>query len=541
MEKYEQSFIESIEKYEQLGYLRQKTLINELEFIVEKYPNKTAIVETNKRVTYRELKLSIDTMAKGFQNLGINKNDNVLVQLPNKIEFIEVCFALFKIGARPILVLPSHRKTELNSIISLAKPVAYILQTEFLGFSYEIMSKTIVENNNFIKYVITIDKRIEGYSNKIKSTTLDNLRDKGIKKDDSSLPREIALFLLSGGTTGTPKLIPKINEAYAYNALASAKRCGITDRSVYMAVLSIAHDYPLCCPGVIGTLLSGGTVVLCQTPSFDEAFEMIEQEKVTFTAIVPAIANLWSEVLEWNDDYDLSSIENILIGAAKLDSDIAKKLIKKFNCKLQQGYGLGEGITCFTSLNDSEDTVFNTQGKPISSGDEIKIIDQFGEEVKNGQSGELIQKGPYTFGGYYKAISLNEKCFDSNGFLHTGDKARITEDGNMEILGRVVEQINRAGENIIPSEIEIFLRKHQYINDAAVIGLPDEELGEKICAFIICDKKGITNDEICTFLYKMGVSQFKMPDQIEVIDKFPFSNIGKVDKKRLRCMMLEKF
>lgn len=539
MDKYDDYFMKSIDKYEELGYLRQKTLVEEFQLIVKQYPNKVAMVEEGKRVTYKDLQLSIDSISKGLRELGIDANDNVLVQLPNRIEFIEVCFSLFKIGARPILALPSHRETELNSIISLANPVAYILQNEFLGFNYENMAKAIIKDNKCIKYVISIDKKIEELPDSVKTKELDDLRMKELQEEDLSLPREIALFLLSGGTTGTPKLIPKINEAYAYNALASAKRCGITDKSVYMAVLSIAHDYPLCCPGVIGTLLSGGTVVLCKTSSFDEVFEMIEKENVTVTSIVPAIAKIWLEVLEWNNDYDLSSIKNILVGAAKLDNEVAKDLMKKFNCKLQQGYGLGEGITCFTSLDDSDEAVFETQGKPVSDGDEIKIIDELDKELEQGESGELIQKGPYTFGGYYRAPHLNEKCFDSDGFFHTGDKARITIDGNIQILGRVVEQINRAGENVIPSEIEMFLRKHPNIKDASVIGLPDEELGEKICAFIISDKKDISHEEICIFLYKMGVAQFKLPDQIELIDEFPFTNIGKVDKKKLRNMVLQ--
>ena len=540
MKSEQASLVENLKKYEKLGYLRGRSLYNELEEVVKKYPEKTAIVDSEKRINFKELKSSIDAISKGFINLGISKKDNVLVQLPNKIEFIEICFALFKLGARPILTLPSHREKELNAVSSLTEPKAYISQTEFLGFDYMNMSKEVVKNNRSIKNVIFIDKKVEKYVAGINVTTLKDLLNQGIQEEDLSLPREIALFLLSGGTTGTPKVIPKINEAYACNALLSAKRGGVSSDSVYMAVLSIAHDYPLSCPGVMGTLLSGGTVVLCQTASFDEAFEMIEKEKVTITGIVPAIANIWTEILEWNDEYNFSSIKNITIGAAKLEKDIAMKLIEKFNCKIQQGYGLGEGITCFTSLDDSDEIIFNTQGKPISLGDEIKIINEEGEEVAKGESGELIERGPYTFQGYYKAPELNKRVFDKEGYLHTGDKARITKTGDIQILGRVKEQINRAGENIIPSEVETFLREYKDIKDAAVLGLPDEELGERICAFIISDRSDINREEICEFLYKLGVAQFKMPDEIKLVSEFPYTNIGKVDKKKLKSSALDK-
>lgn len=362
------------------------------------------------------------------------------------------------------------------------------------------------------------------------------------QKDDfmehQSSYQDIALFLLSGGTTGSPKVIPKLHTAYLCNAKAAADRCQVTENSTYLAVLSIAHDYPLCSPGVLGTLSKGGKVVLSSTSTFDEALEWIEKERVTFTSIVPVIANLWVESLALEEHADVSSLDYILLGAAKLEKQLALQLMTQFQCQLIQGYGLGEGITCFTSPDDDIDTIISCQGKPISKGDEFKIVDENGTEVVQGEAGELIQKGPYTFFGYYRLPEINQLSFTSDGFFKTGDKARITEEGNIQILGRVKEQINRAGENVIPSEIESYLLEHDDIVDASVVGVADQELGERICAFVVKKDKELSLTELCQFMIENGVANTKLPDQLVYVESIPYINVGKSDKKKLVAQYL---
>ncbi len=513
--------------YEQLGYWEPLTLGEQLRSAASRYKNKIAVVEDDIRLTYEELDKTADKLAAGLSGMGIQAGDNVVVQLPNCISFITVCFALFRIGARPVLALPSHREAELDAVFNLAEPVAYIIPKTFLGFDYEKIADTLTKRYSSVKLVIT-DGKGEN------SIDINDIPIPAIDFGDVPSYKSTALFLLSGGTTGIPKMISKSHTAYAYNAKATAKRCGLTAQSVYLAVLSIAHDYPLCCPGVIGTLLCGGTVALCKTSSYDEAFPLIEKERVTIIAVVPAVINVWLETLEWDTSVDVSSLEVILVGAAKLEKDIAKRIISRMGCRLQQGYGLGEGITCFTSPDDPEDIACSCQGRPVSEADEIKIVDESGNEVAGGEFGELIERGPYTFSGYYKAPELNRQCFTADGFFRTGDRARITPEGNIQIEGRIKEQINRAGENVVPAEIELYLRKHPNIKDASVISLPDETLGERTCAFLITDGNMLGLADICKFLKDMGVARYKIPDQIELIECLPFTNVGKVDKKKLR-------
>lgn len=525
-----------VEYYIENGVMENLTFDSMLDILAEKYTYKTALVDMNGRITYGELREKAQRLAGVFTTYGITKEDNVIVWMNNRIEFFCVIFGLFYIGARPILMLPTHRKKELESISEFAKPSAIITYGIELGVDY-------VKAANEVKKMYKSIKNVFSYQTDKTDVDLQHLQEveygiyTPVQKSEAS---DIALFLLSGGTTGIPKLIPKRHAAYLYNARCSAQRCGVSEDSVYLAALSIAHDFPLCCPGIFGTMLYGGKSVLSTTASFDEVGQWIKEEKVTFSAVAPVVAEMWIECMEWEEDVDISSLRYLIIGASKMDNALANKIENLMHVQIIQGYGLGEGITCFTSLNDPIDIRWNYQGKPVSEYDEIKIVDDNGNEVLPLHEGELIERGPYTFEGYYQARELNSKIFTKDGFFCTGDKALMTSDGNIQILGRVIEQINRAGENIIPSEIEEYLKCHTQILDATVIGLPDKLMGERICAVLIKKEVELSKTEICKFLSDKGLANFKQPDCIYYVDKFPYVNIGKINKNLLREWIINK-
>lgn len=521
------------EQYERLGYWEPLTLGQQLASWTRKHSENIALVEGGRRLTYRELDQKADELAWGFHQLGIKKGDNVVVQLPNRISFVLTCFALFRLGVRPVMALPAHREAELDGIFSLARPVAYIIADHYLGFDYQPLAERLQQRHSSVRWIIVDGQSTNGY------LSLD-----GISGPPAELPspshRDIALLLLSGGTTGTPKLIPRTHADYAYNAKACARRCQLDSHSVYLAVLPVAHNFPLCCPGILGTLSAGGRVVLCPTTSCEEAFALIEEEKVTITALVPALANLWLEVLEWDTVSDISSLEVLQVGGAMLDARIAQRITSELGCKLQQVFGIAEGLICCTSLDDDEKTVLGCQGRPLAADDEIRIVDQNGQAVGPGEYGELLVRGPYTIRGYYRAPEQNSKCFTVDGFYCSGDKARMTPEGNIQIGGRIKEQINRAGEKIMPAEIEAHLLAHPDIRDAAVVGLADENLGERSCAYLITEEQDITLNAIHQFLRERGVARYKLPDQLERIEYWPLTSVGKVDKLKLKQMAEHK-
>lgn len=259
------------------------------------------------------------------------------------------------------------------------------------------------------------------------------------------------------------------------------------------------------------------------------------------TALVPAMVTVCMEMLEWDEDYDISSLRILQVGGAMLEDSLADKIIEEWPCKLMQVFGTAEGLLSFTSPEDEGSLIARCQGTPVSPADEVKIVDEEDKAVPEGVFGELLSRGPYTIDGYYMAEEANKKSFTSDGFYRTGDKAMWTKDRRLRLGGRIKEQINRAGEKIMPSEIEAYLCRHSKIKEVAVVGVPDETLGNRICAFLVTDDEaGIDLQEIHRFLREIGVAAYKMPDQIERVETWPLTSVGKIDKKALERMAQEK-
>ncbi len=512
-----------LKKYLTVSGFEKITFKELVEQLSEKYGNKTAIKDKNGSITYYEISDMSMKFAGKFQRLGLKHDDIVILQCTNTKEFVVILFALLRIGVIPVLVLPGYRETEIIRIIKKTNALAYIAPEEYVGYRYELIVNAIKkECQSVMSFLIN-----KAFINLDGEEGLSDEWNESVSYDD------VALLLMSGGTTGEPKLIPRTQADYIYNARMSAKRSGLNKDSIYLAAASIAHNMPLACPGVLGTLCTGGTVVLSYYLSPDEIMELIEKERVTITNFVPTVAKLCLELLDI-DDFDISTLKVLLIGGARLEEPLAMEVINKFNCILQNQFGTAEGLIMSTALDDSMECMLKCQGKPVSEADVIKIIDDNGEEVSQGKSGELVVKGPYTIESYYNEPE-NDLKFTKDGFYRTGDKARIRDDGNVCILGRIKEQINRAGEKLLPLEIEDNLIQIKEINKAVVVGVPDELLGERICAFIeLKEGTEIDEQEICEEMLRKGVAQYKIPDQVLFIEEWPVTKMGKIDSNKLK-------
>lgn len=517
--------------YEALGCWEAVTLGERLENWSKLYGERIAVVEDGEQVTYRELNDRVDRLAAGLAKKGIKKGDKAGLQMPNSISFIVTSFALMKLGAIPIFILPAHRQKEVIGIFEHAKPTAYIVAESFLGFEYSVLVDEVKRNCPYVKLFVT-----DGETGN--TELLKDLYEETKTEYPQVDYKEVAFLLLSGGTTNVPKLIPRTHCDYAYNAKMAAKRSGLTKDSVYLAVLPIAHNFPWGIPGVIGTFSVGGKVVLAKTTSFDEVFPLIEEERVTITAVVPAVLQVWIEVLEWEDSFDLSSLSVLQVGGAKLIDSLAEKVMPAFGCTLQQVFGIAEGLICFTDLEDEESTLTSCQGKPLSEFDEIRIVDENECDVEEGTYGELLMRGPYTIRGYYGCKEYDEAIYTKDGFFRTGDKACITKEGNLLVDGRITDQINRAGEKIMPSEIEELLCQDERIQEAYVVPVPDEECGQKSFAFIKTEEK-LELQDVYSYLRTTGLAQYKFPDYIEVITTVPLTNIGKANRKVMKEIAIQ--
>lgn len=520
-------------RYRQEGCWQGETFGTMLRRRAAQYGDRIAIVSGDRWVSYAQLDEQADRLAAGFYRLGIRAQDRVIVQLPNIPQFFEVIFALFRIGALPVFSLPVHRRNEIGYLCEFTQAAAYVIPDKDAGFDYRELAAQVKDTLPDSSRVIVVGEPGE-------YTALDDLyAEPSIGEIKGPSSGDVAFLQLSGGTTGLPKLIPRTHDDYIYSLRMSAEVCGLNEHSVYLAVLPIAHNYPLSSPGVLGTLYAGGRIVLARGASPDEALPLIAKEGVTIAAVVPPLALIWLDAAE-SRRYDLTHLEVLQVGGAKFSAEAAKRVRTTIGCTLQQVYGMAEGLVNYTRFDDPEETIINTQGRPMSPYDEIRIVDDEDNEVAPGEVGHLLTRGPYTIRGYYQAEQHNARSFTTDGFYRTGDMARMTPAGYLVIEGRAKDQINRGGDKVAAEEIENHLLAHPGVHDAAVVSMPDEFLGERTCAFVIPYEAAITGSELKAFLRDRGLALYKIPDRVEFVESFPQTGVGKVSKKMLREQIAAK-
>lgn len=354
-------------------------------------------------------------------------------------------------------------------------------------------------------------------------------------RPDGPEPHELAFLQLSGGTTGVPKLIPRTHDDYLYSVWGSNEICGVDAGTRFLVVLPAAHNFPMSSPGWLGVLYAGGTAVLCPGPDPATAFPLIERERITMTGLVPPLALVWTEAAA-ETRCDLSSLDVVLVGGAKYSQEAARRLAPALDCRLQQVFGMAEGLVNYTRLDDDPETVVTTQGRPISPDDEIRIVDDAGHEVEEGGFGHLLTRGPYTIRGYWRAPEHNATAFTEDGFYRTGDIVRRTATGHLVVEGRAKDQINRGGEKIAPEEVENIILAHPAVHDVSVVAVPDAYLGERTLAYVILrtGAEPMKSVALKRFVRARGIAAYKVPDLVEFVDAFPQTGIGKVSKKGLR-------
>ncbi|HEU0088372.1 MAG TPA: AMP-binding protein [Pseudonocardiaceae bacterium] len=517
--------MEFAQRYRDEGYWRGESLGALLGGWAARFAEATAVICGDERISYTELDHRADAQAAGLMRLGVAPGDRVIVQLPNISEFVVLLFALVRCGAVAVLTLPAHRRTEIEHLARLSEAVGYVIPDWREGFDYRELAAEIAVEVPSVQHVLVAGD--PGRFRTLASVTAEPVAQPPVD------PAGVGVLLISGGTTGKPKLIPRTHNDYAYNARASATVCALTAEDVYLACLPVAHNFPLACPGLLGTWGVGGTVVMAPAPSPDVAFGLIERERVTVTALVPPLVRLWVESAEW-DTRDRSSLRLLQVGGAKLDAGLARRVQPTLGCRLQQVFGMAEGLLNYTRLDDPDELVMTTQGRPLSPADEIRIIRTDGAQAAAGEVGELWTRGPYTLRGYYRAPEYNALAFTADGFFKTGDLVRQLPTGHLIVEGRVKDVINRGGENVSAGELEEHLLTHPAVRQVAVIGLPDERLGELVCAVIVADPARPPRlKELKAYLNGCGLARFKQPDQLVLLDELPTTAVGKINKREL--------
>lgn len=525
-------------RYRAKGYWRDQPLRMVFKEWCDAFTDRIAVRDTERALTFSELDAASTNLALNLLELGIRPGERVVVQLPNVIEFAVLHFALQKIGVMPVLALPPHRFREISFFVKTAEAVAVFSPVAHRDFSFTDMIDRIRAEAPCLKYGIVIGDAPEGFF------SLAELIAKPASGDPSALdaitidPTDPALFLLSGGTTGIPKLIPRTHNDYAYNSRMAASVCGIDKDSVLLDVLPIGHNLPLGCPGLQGFLLNGATTLLHTSTAPEEIFPLIERFGVTHIHAVPALLVRWTES-PLASQYDLSSVRVIQSGGQRLQPEIRRRTARVFpNVTVQENFGMAEGLLMFVRLDDPEDVRMETVGRKICEDDEILLLGEDDQPVAFGEVGELCCRGPYTLRGYYDAPEHNARAFTPDGFYRSGDLMRQHPSGNYMVEGRKKDLINRGAEKISAEEIEELILQHPAVENVACVPMPDPVLGERNCACVVLrNGSSLELGELVDFLGQFELAKFKYPERIERFEEFPLSNFGKVSKKDLTAIV----
>lgn len=536
---------EAADRYREAGYWRGRPLGSYLHEWAETYGDAVAVVDGDTRLTYRQLACKADGLACRLLDSGLNPGDAMLVQLPNGWEFVTLTLACLRAGIAPVMALPAHRGHELRYLAAHAEVTSIAVPDRLGDFDHQALGLEVAEATPSVRLLLVAGGTVG-------TSGATDLRALAEPADDPAAARarldriapdsgDIAVFLLSGGTTGLPKLITRTHDDYEYNARRSAEVCGLDSDTVYLVSLPAGHNFPLACPGILGTLMNGGRVVLARTPDPDKVLPLMAAEGVTATAAVPAVVQRWIDAVASGRHPAPPALRLLQVGGARLAPEVARRAEPVLGGTLQQVFGMAEGLLNYTRPDDPDAIKIETQGRPMCPDDEILVVDVSDYPVPPGEMGALLTRGPYTPRGYYRADEHNARAFTPDGWYRTGDIVRLHPSGNLVVDGRDKDMINRGGEKISAEEVENLIYRLAGVAQVAAVAKPDPDLGERVCAVVVVEPgTDLTLESVRGALTAMQVARYKLPEDLLVMDALPLTKVGKIDKKRLRDVVRDK-
>ncbi len=522
------------------------TLGEYLERTIHRFPDRKAFVFRDRTVTWKELDRIVDQLVLALIDRGIGHGDKVAVLFPNRLEFIYSALALARLGAVNIPISERLRQREIRYILKRTEAVAIIMVNEFWGFSFSDLMSDLRDDLPRLSHIIVSGKKTHPHEIVLEELINrdwedaypDNYYHRVYHKQHPVEADDLLEIVFTSGTTGDPKGVMHTHNTRCRSALGTISGTRLTHEDVWLIMVPLSHTTALV-NAFYTSVISGSCGVLLETWNVEEAFKEIERNRVTIPIGVPTMPIMMLQHPDMNN-YDLSSLRTMALAGAPLPVEVAHQIIDRMGCYMTSAYGMTEtAISNITSLDDEVEIVCRTVGKP-QPGMEHKVVDKDRRIVPIGQEGEACARGQNVCIGYFKDPERTAEVIDDRGWIYSGDLARMDEEGNLIIVGRIKDVIVRGGENISPTEMEDILYTYDRIEQVAVIGVPDDRLGEGTCACII-PKKGMsfTYDEMKGFL-KDKVARFKIPDRIELMGKFPTTPSGKIRKVELREMMAKK-
>ncbi|MDF0531210.1 AMP-binding protein [Tsukamurella sp. 8F] len=530
-----------VRRYRDEGLWRGVSLPDELRAAAGVFAERTALVTPEVRWTYAELFDRADRFARGLLvATDLKPGEPIMFQMGNVAETVVAYLGVLAAGLRPVCTLPQHGAREIGLLAEHVGARATVVQGDN-GKGETVAVASALHADGALPVVIVARGAAIGGT-----PTLDALLEAGRMAPSAPAvdPEQIALFQLSGGTTGLPKVAPRLHEEYVHNSRAWARALGWGTETRVLYPLPLMHNAGIAL-ALQPALLSGASVVLSPTAQIPQLLDLIEAERPTVLPLMPPALVVRMLEEPRSATADLSSIVDLIVGGQALPENVSIRLRDELGIAVRQMFGMAEGMFLVTPDGAGEEVRHHSVGSPVSPADEVRIVEIAGDdEVAPGEIGEFCARGPYTIRGYYRAEQHNRDAFSADGFYRTGDLARAhVIDGVTvySIEGRIKDVINRGVEKIHAEEVEEVLLRHRDIVDAALVAMPDPVLGERACAYLIVEPGASTPTvaSIGGFLTEQGLAKYKLPERIEVVDRFPLSNVGKVSKKDLRERVAE--
>ncbi|BAB05725.1 class I adenylate-forming enzyme family protein [Halalkalibacterium halodurans] len=494
---------------------------------VQANPKKEALYDLNERITYEQLLERVNELAAIFIEMGVVKGDRIGVCLPNWNETVIIFFAAAKLGATVVPFNPNYREYEIAYIVANAAPKLLFVCEK-------------VEENVGLAALVADQRQL--ISVRFKSPfaiPFEQLKRTNKSAIDVSIvpSHERYCILYTSGTTGLPKGVMITHSSVVQSGLALARSLKCTKDDVFIVPAPLFHIFGMAC-NLMAAVSCQAKVILQEKFKPDHTLALIEQEKVTIHQAVPTMF-----ILELNhpdfSTFDLSSLRAGMVGAAPCPKETVQEIRKRMGFHLCISYGMTEvGAATITPYEDEDESSLDTVGKPME-GVEITIVNEDREPLPVGDIGEIAIRGFGNMIGYYKLPEQTNEVLGDNGWFYTGDLGSLDEEGYLRFIGRKKELIIRGGYNIYPQEIEAILSEHEKVQESAVIGLPDEVLGELVCAGIKLKQGAHSSEqELLAYLSKR-IAHYKVPSKIVFVEELPVTASGKVQKSQLREQIIE--
>ncbi|WP_020659618.1 (2,3-dihydroxybenzoyl)adenylate synthase [Amycolatopsis benzoatilytica] len=529
-------------RYRSAGLWGERTIADELHAVALAHPDRDAVVALDGRLSYAELDERTDRLAAGLAGLGLVPGDPVLFQVTNRLGAIVAWYGVLKAGLVPVCTLAAHRGHEIGEISRRVGAVAHLVEAgarrfDLVGFAVEqrrdhpTLTHVLVLGGDSDSAGIAVESLGDGIGPRAARATVEGIQ-RGIGPDD------VAVFQLSGGTTGVPKVIPRLHAEYWYNAVEYARSWGWTPETRVAHLIPVIHNAGIVC-AVHGPHSVGACLIL-GTADLDTSLPLMAEEQATHVLLGHGH---FKAVERPEFAAATRSTSQVVLSGTKVPAVLFAELERR-GLWSGQLFGMGEGFFARTRPGAPREARADTVGTPLSEMDEVRILDPGTEdELPAGEVGELCCRGPYTLRGYFDAAEHNARAFTSDGFYRTGDLASLREIGGeryLTIEGRIKDLINRGGEKINAEEVESLLLRHPGIAAAAVVAMPDPRLGERSCAYLVVRGEPLALADVQRHFASLDVAKFKWPERVELLAEMPRTLVGKMDKKRLHAEIAEK-